>query len=632
MKRILLLLTLLLLWYGPDAAGQDLPTSRRARDHYQKAQQAYQSRQLPMAAEWFEKVIALEPDHYNSHLRLAQIAELQRNTVQTERHFRTLIRLRPADNASGTAYLWLGKRKFQQEAYDSAQYFFEKSMPLLPSSSNMSRLTELYIASCEFARKAKEAPLEVQKKSLGDTVNFLSTQYFPVLTGDSETLLFTGQTSDRDENIYISHKKEGRWEPPTPISTDINSPNNEGTCSISADGRTLVFTACNRSDGYGSCDLYISHKQGDRWSTPTNMGPQINDRSWESQPSLSADGHILYFSSDRRDGLGKKDLWYSQLLEGGQWATPKNLGEKINSPFDEVAPFIHANGRTLFFSSDGYPGMGGFDLFRSTHTDSSWATPVNLGYPINTVGDQVGLFLTSDGRHAFYTDDEANQGRSMLYQFELPASLKKQIIPSRYAKGRVLDKATGKPMAAQITLFDLKAQAKVGEYTSDSQNGQFLAVLNRGSEYAVYVEKRGFLFKSLTFQVQDSSSVINLDLTLEPVEKDKREVLHNIFFKTGSYEIDEKSKVELNRLAEFLKHNPDLRIEVAGYTDNTGTDAANLELSRLRAKTVTEFLIKYGISPERLLTKGYGSAQPVAPNDTDENRQKNRRIEWRILS
>ncbi|PWJ56008.1 WD40 repeat protein [Dyadobacter jejuensis] len=631
MIRLVFCLAIFFLASMSGGSAQELPGNKRARDHYQKAQKALQARQLPLARELFEKVLEQEPTHYDSHLRLAQIAELQRNGVQTERYYRAMVRLQPDNPQSGPALHWLGRNKFQKEAYDSAQYFFEKSKILLPEKSNLLLVTDLYIQSCTFARQALAHPLAIDKVSLGDTVNFLETQYFPVLTGDSETLLFTGQTRERDENIYLSNRINGRWQLPQPISEAINSAQNEGTCSISADGRTLVFTACNRPDGYGSCDLYISHKKGAAWSTPVNLGDIINSRSWESQPSLSADGRTLYFSSDRKEGQGKKDIWYTARDESGSWTAPRNAGSSINTIMDDVAPFIHANGRSLFFSSDGYPGMGGFDLYQSTLTDSLWSQPLNLGYPINTIGDQVGFFLSSDGLQAYYTDDVADPGKSKLYTFALPANLRNKITPTRYVKGKLLNKSTQGPIAADITLFDLSRQTKVGEYHSDTQNGQFLAVLNRDSEYAMHIEKPGFLFKSLTFTVQDSVSVINLEIPLEPVEKDKKEVLNNIFFNSGSVELGQRSRIELRRLTQFLTDNPKLQIEISGHTDNTGNDATNKALSLERAKAVVEYLKQSGIAPQRLFTKGYGSSKPIAANDTEENRQKNRRIEWRIL-
>ncbi|WP_342084288.1 OmpA family protein [Dyadobacter sp. OTU695] len=624
-------------------SAQDVTLSRTARQVYDKAQKAWQERQLSEATELFEKVLQIEPNSYDTHLRLAQIYELQRKTDLTRKHYYKAISLKADAPQSATAFQWIGRDHFNLQRYDSAQFYFEKALALFPPKSSLGRLAEKSVISSRFAQQATKNPLTIEKKSLGDTVNFLGTQYFPVLTADDETLIFTGLTENRDENIYFTRRLKGgsstdrssadRWDIPEEISKSINTTNNEGTCTVSADGRTLVFTACNRPDGHGSCDLYISHKEGKEWSQPLNLGQQVNSREWESQPSLSADGHTLYFASDRKGGVGKRDIWVTRLDDKKQWTAPKNLGTIINTTDDENAPFIHANGRTLFYSSNGLPGMGGFDIFITQKIDTAWALPVNIGYPINTVSDQVGLFIAANGENAYYTDDntEKGSGRSLLYTFRVPETLKKAIIPTRYAKGKVFDKKTGTVLASEIDLFDLKTQTKVGSFSSDSQNGSFLAVLNSGGEYAFFVSRAGYLFKSLSFSVDDTHSFVDLEIPLEAIEKDRAEVLNNIFFKTGEYILDEKSKVELNKLADFLSKNKTIKIEISGHTDDVGSDSENVALSQRRAQSVQYYLQQSGIATDRILAKGYGETKPMAPNDSDENRQKNRRIEWRIL-
>ncbi|GLU53647.1 OmpA family protein [Dyadobacter frigoris] len=630
-----LLLTLLFSgwFFSTNSHAQDVPLSRRGKETFDKAQKAWQARQLNEAMVLFEKVEETDPNNSEIHLRLAQIYELQKKTELTRKHFARFVALRPSDPQSSSAYQWLGSNFFREEKYDSAVVYFEKALALSPPKSGLARLAKKSAASSKFAQTAMRNPMKVHKQSLGDTVNFLNSQFFPVMTADDETLIFTGLTENRDENIYVTHRIPGGWDVPEEISKAINTTNNEGTCSISADGRTLVLTACNRPDSYGGCDLYISHKQGNDWSAPQNVGESINSRNWESQPSLSADGRTLYFASDRRGGQGRSDIWYSVLKEKGQWSDPKNLGPIINTPEDENAPFIHANGRTLFYASNGLTGMGGFDIFLSQKADTTWTTPQNIGYPINTQADQVGLFISSNGKKGYYTDDssEKSKGRSLLYTFDLPDSLQNLVTPTRYAKGKVFDKKTDKPLASSIELYDLKSQEKVAEFSSDTQTGNFLAVLNKGSEYAFYVSKSGYLFKSLTFSVTDSASSVNLDIPLEAIEKDKIEVLNNIFFNTGEFTLDDKSKVELNRMVEFLKNNKQISIEISGHTDDVGSEQTNLELSKKRAQSVLDYLKKSGIEPERLTAKGFGKTKPVVKNDSELNRQKNRRIEWRVL-
>lgn len=612
---------------------QDVPMSKRAKDLYDKGQKAWQTRQLPESTKYFEEAFALAPQNFEINLRLAQSYDLQKNEALTKKHYKNVIQILPDAPQSANAYFWLGKNIFQQTHYDSAQVYFENAKKLFPNTSNAFRQSEKYLTSCIFAIDAVKAPLPVRKVAMGDTINFLNSQFFPVLTADGETLIFTGITEKNDENMYTTNRIAGGWDVPESISAAINTENNEGTCSISADGRTLVFTACNLPDGLGSCDLYISRKNGKDWSTPLNLGEIINTRNWESQPSLSADGRTLYFASDRQNGFGKKDIWVTNRDQKGQWTTPKNLGAQVNTAEDDNAPFIHANGHTLFYASNGLPGMGGYDIYSTQRIDSSWSNPVNIGYPINTISDQVGLFITSDNKTAYYTDDNRGkkQGRALLYTFEVPQSLRDQITPTRYAKGVVLDKITRQPLSATIELYDLQTQSKVGEYASDPSTGTFLAVLNAGSAYAFYVTKAGYLFKSLSFSMNDQSTSVKLDIPLEVIQKDKIEILNNIFFNTAEFALDDKSKVELHKLVLFLAQNKSVKIEISGHTDDVGSDQENLILSKKRATSVQNYLIHSGISPDRITAVGHGKNKPVVINDSDENRQKNRRIEWRIL-
>lgn len=612
---------------------QDVVLSRRARDVYDNAKKAWQERKLDQALVLYQKLVELEPSIPEAHLRLGQLYDWQRQPNPTRYHYQRAVVLLPGSAESVPAYQWLGRDAFQRARYDSSLYYYEKLLPLYPERSNPAQVTRRMIASAQFAQEALKKPLPIQKRSLGDTVNFLGLQFFPVLTADKETLIFTGLTPERDENMYISKRQGGGWSEPQELSRNINSRNNEGTCSISADGRTLVFTACNRTDGYGGCDLYISVKEGNEWRTPRNLGATVNSRHWESQPSLSADGRTLYFASDRPDGVGKSDIWKTERDGEGEWTKPQNLGPSINTPEDDNAPFIHANGRTLFYASSGRIGMGGLDIYLSQRTDTLWSEPVNIGYPINTVADQVGLFITSDGQEAYYTDDRTEGGRrrSHLYTFRVPDTLLTMFRPTRYAKGKVVDKQTQKPLAATIRLYDLRTQRQISEFSSQTATGEYLAVLNQDSDYAFYVEKDGYLFKSLTFTLTDSLTAIQLDIPLEPILKDRVEVLSNIFFPTGSHTLDDKSKVELTKLAGFLEKNPKLRIEIAGHTDDIGSDKDNLELSRLRAQSVVTYLAGAGIKADRLTAIGYGESRPKVPNTSDENRQQNRRIEWRVL-
>ena len=614
------------------ACAQDKSLSRRDRQLYEDAQTAWKERKLDVAQNLYLQLLDKQPDIAEAHLRLGQVYEFQRQPARTRFHYQRAAALAPASAETAAAFQWLGRDTFQRECYDSAQVYLNMALAFYPERSNLALVTRKWLASARFAEKAMQHPLKIKKRSLGDTVNFLQAQFFPVLTADNETLIFTGLTPERDENMYITHRTKDGWDVPEEISKNINTINNEGTCTISADGRTLVFTACNRPDTYGGCDLFYTKKEGKDWLAPQNMGDVVNSNHWESQPSLSADGSVLYFTSDRPGGVGKSDIWQSTRDSSGKWQAPRNLGSAINTPDEENAPFIHANGHTLFYASNGMPGMGGFDLFISQRTDTLWNQPLNLGYPINTVADQVGMYISSDGKTAYYTDDRAEPKgrRAMLYEFEIPDTLQKMFVPTSYIKGKVFDQRTDAPLEASLELYDLGSQKRVATFTSQPGTGEYLAVLNQNSEHALYVVKDGYLFKSLTFTASDSTPALRLDIPLERAEKDRVEVLNNIFFATGAYALDEKSKLELQKLVAFLKNNPKLSIEISGHTDDVGGDKENLELSKQRAQSVANYLAESGIPKNRFSAAGYGETKPKAPNTTEENRRQNRRIEWRI--
>lgn len=474
-------------------------------------------------------------------------------------------------------------------------------------------------------------------KPLSDTVNCFPLQYFPTLTVDQQELIFTrrrGFNNDDDEDMVISRKNAaGRWLQPQSISNNINTTENEGTCTISADGRRLIFTSCQ--NGYsGNCDLYESIKTGEQWSKPVNLGPNVNSADWESHPTLSADGRTLYFVSDRKGGFGRNDIWYSTLVANGNWSKARNLGDRVNTQYDERSPFIHVNGRTLYFATNGLVGFGGYDIFYTEKTDNVWSAPINMGSPINDHEDQYSLFITADGQKGYYSHEENlpnGHENSVIVEIQIPEN---QIIKykSNYVKGIVTDSKTKENLKAQIELFDIIKNEIVSFVESDSISGQYLMVLTQGSEYALYVNKTGYLFKSLNFNYSegDHFDPVVIDIPLDRAVKGGGSVLKNIFFDVDKYELKEKSTTELQKIVRFLTENPQINIEIGGHTDNTGNADHNQQLSEKRAQAVYNYIISKGIGHKRLSVRGFGSLKPVAANETESGRQLNRRIEFII--
>jgi outer membrane protein OmpA-like peptidoglycan-associated protein len=528
--------------------------------------------------------------------------------------------------------IYLGQGEFEKAVAE-----FETARQLLDEGFKKSIDYNQIKGQIEFVSKNIENKLFIYKEKLPDPINSYTLQYFPVLTADSKKLLFTkrdGIENHQTEDIFVSfYDEETGWSKPAGISDRINTFYNEGTCTISADGNILIYTSCDAPDSFGSCDLYVAYKVNGQWQKSQNMGKNVNSRSWDSQPSLSADGRILFFSSNRRGGYGGNDIWYSLRMPDGSWAEAKNLGSVINTEKDEVSPFIYFNNEILFFASNGHQGFGGMDLFVSRVEKGEFTKPENLGYPINDHKDQFSLFITAQRDYAYYTESNYNQGkveRSFLYRFKFPEeiALGEKLVVSQ---GKVLNGKTGQPIDAKLSLVSLSNDSTMYQFRSDGKTGEFMMIYPDRSFSGLYVEKKGYLPKIYNVERDNLKNQENLEISLTPIASGEEFVFENIFFDFDKDELKPESKSSLLRLLEFLKENPSVRIQITGHTDNVGTQTYNQSLSQRRAESVKNFLLSKGIPETRLKAEGRGDAEPIRPNDTPENRALNRRITISIL-
>ncbi len=493
------------------------------------------------------------------------------------------------------------------------------------------------IANADFAGVAIKNPVPFNPTNLGDNINTnMMDEYSPSISLDNSILIYNRNVASgntHQEDFYIAYQKDGVWSKSIDAGTPLNTPNNEGAQKLSADGNTLFFTICNAKGGYGSCDLYTAQRNGDAWTNIRNIGFPVSVPTWESQPSISADGKDLYFASNRPGTLGVRDLFVSHKGPDGKWGIPENLGENINTTYDEGYPFIHPDNKTLYFCSDGWPGMGGIDIFVSKRDEKgNWSKPVNLGYPINTKGDNTGLIVSADGRTAYYASTPDGRKDLDLYKFDMPEEVRPA--PVTYVKGVVKSKTDGKPVQAKIELIDLTTSNIIATLSSDA-NGLFFHSLPTGYNYAFNVSRQGYLFYSENFELLKESDATNpfvLNISLEPVTTGSAVVLRNVFFDVNASALKPESKTELDKLVQFLKNNATAKIEIGGHTDNTGTASANQQLSEARAKSVYDAIVQAGIDASRLTYRGYGASKPVADNDTEQGRSQNRRTEVRITS
>ena len=408
-----------------------------------------------------------------------------------------------------------------------------------------------------FRSWALEHPVSFSPENLSLNINSDNDEYVNMLSFDGTQLLFTRKmpvgNGYQKEFLFVSYCDEGQWsEPQQLVFSDFPEDLDPGAAFISSDGHKLYLTGCSWGRD-GGCDLYVSELENGVWSAPRKIKGNVNTGSWESQPCVSSDGRELFFVSRRN---GNADIYCCRRNGDGSWSDPLNLGAPINTKGTEMAPFLHPDGRTLYFSSDKHIGMGGFDLFVSRRgEDGQWQEPVNLGFPINTNGDEINFFVAPDGKTAFISSQrDGGAGGYDIYTFELPEEIR-----------------------------------------SDSAN--YLSTVD----------------------------------VVELAPGDAL-VLQNIQFEYNSAALTDDSQAGIMMLTDFLKRNPELRVELAGHTDNIGNDKYNLQLSADRANVVREALIANGISAERLTAKGYGATKPLAPNDSDEHRALNRRTEMIILN
>lgn len=614
-------------------------SNKKAVGLYEKGMQCMYRSDLPSAENHFKQAANADPNFAEPNIMLGEMYEDKHLDSIACIYYNAAVKANPTFYTM--AWFRIGELELRQQHYDAAVEAYKQFLALDKKNTNKHAEVEKKMKTVAFRQKAYANPVPFNPQNMGAAVNSTNDEYLPALTADGQTLVFTrrfprtGRTtanSPMEEDFYVSVKKNGVWTKAVRMSEPVNTYDNEGAQCISQDGRMMIFTGCNRKDGAGRCDLYICHREGDQWSKPENLGMPINTSAWEAQPTFSVDGKTLYFVSNRKGGLGGMDIWTSELVDG-EWSEPKNLGAPVNTPGDEKTPFIHFDDHSLYFASDGHVGMGGLDLFMSKlQDDGSWSEPVNVGYPINTEGDESNMIVSADGRTAIYSSDQlGGYGKEDLYMFELPEAVRPQA--TTYIKGIVYDKKTQKRLSADFTIVDLTTKSEVVSASSDPVDGSFLLTMPGLHQYALSVTKEGYLFYSKNFEMTAASidDPFMLDIPLEPIEVGSSITLRNVFFETAKWDLKEESTVELDKLVMLMGENPKMRVLLEGHTDDVGSDAANQKLSENRAKAVYDYLVKNGVEAARLQYKGYGESKPIADNTTEEGRAQNRRTVFTVV-
>lgn len=586
----------------------------------------------------YKKLLKKSPNFIEGHLRLGTIYYNQKNYIESEKIIANAIATDPSYHPEMyyTYALVLKERKNYAKAADMLSIYVVDS---LAHPEKIKHATKL-ISNWKFLTAAMNNPKPFVPMNPGRGINTEMNEYSPVISLDNTHMIFTRNVKLHNEfigqeDMFHAVKEDEIWTTALPIK-ELNTSGNEGAFAIAGNNTILVYTACDRKEGFGSCDLYYSTFNGKKWSTPINMGHTVNSATWDSQPTLSADGRRLIFSSKRVGGFGGSDLWGTHRLSNNAWAIPYNLGPQINTSEDEETPFLHANGKTLYFRSKGHQGMGGFDIFMSEFIDTTslWTTPVNLGYPINTEGDEGSLSISFDGETGWYATDaytkDSKNGRNLdIMYFEMPIDIRP--VPVVLLYGKIKDAKSGEPISAKINVANIKTNHVEYAFMADHL-GRFIIPITLDKYFRFNIEHEEYLFLSEQVYIpkidKDTTYFIELLMTKSESLKDSFSfVLKNVLFESGSSELLATSYSEINMMVEYLLENLNFKLHIIGHTDNIGSASDNLKLSQNRAKAVYDALMKRGIEANRLSYEGKGESTPIAPNDTTEGRSKNRRTE-----
>ena len=623
---------------------QSLSTkSKKAEKAFNKAKSYYYENDYQKAEKSLQKALKIDMNFIEAYLLLGDLLADKNDKNRAIKAYKSVIKI--DSMYSSIIYYILAGFEFSSEKYIDSRKHFSDFLLFNDIDSIQEKFAHDYIQLCDFIIEAMANPVPFEPVNLGDSINSAFDEYINAITVDEQIMLFTvkeivgGETNGKEqkfeEEFYISEKQDGIWTKAVKMGYPINSSGNQGAICLSPDGNKIFFTACNRFDGYGSCDIYFSEKNNGIWSEPKNLGQTVNSSAWDSQPSISSDGKTLYFSSTRKGGFGSSDIWKTMLSPSGNWRKPINLGNLINTKKTEMAPFIHADNLSLFFSSKGHRGIGGSDLFLSKFDNKNhkWSQPKNLGFPINTTADEINIFVDASGQKAYLSSDKAyGMGKQDIYSFDLYEDIK----PSKvtYLKGKVYDSISKKALSADFELIDLENNEIYFNSVSDNFDGSFLICLPPNINYALNVSKERYLFYSENFSLKNENSNTKpflINIALQAIKQGNSTILKNVFFDTDKFELKPESEAELQKLVSFLNKNPNIKIEIGGHTDNKGSEEYNLKLSENRAKAVYEFLINNGIKRSSLSYKAYGFSDPIDNNETPEGRAKNRRTEFKIL-
>ncbi len=631
---------------------------KKAIKTFKTAMDMFSDRRFTESIPLFKEVIALEPTTAEPYYFLGYINfRIMDNIKAAETYLKKAIEICPDTDLN--AYYFLGDIAAGREDWATTIKYLSKftaDPALIDNDGDLTRANGLLDwAKIQYNLSNNPVPFDPQfLKGICSPLN----EYLPCIAPDGEFAFYTrlvemparkdalvAQKSYR-EALYFSKGANGLFDDGQEMPYPFNETENIGNVSITLDNKTLYVAVGKMTSGnYLDVDICTSSRDADGYWSDLEPVPGINNpTTWETMPSISSDGNTLYFVSDRPGGFGYGDIWMSSRNPDGSWGVPQNLGPAVNSGGEEKTPFIHSDNQTLYYSSGdaksvdgaviglGHAGLGGLDIFFTRRKeDGRWTRPVNIGYPINTVNDESGFFVSTNGRTGYFTSNKLKgPGGYDVYGFDLYKDARPEEV--LLIKGNVKQEDNQQPVSARIELKNV-ATKKITEIPVDSTTGQYVAALVFKNDYILTVKKEEFAYESKYIAKKDSTieEKVKIDFEVKPIEVGKSYRLNDIFFATNSWELNNESRSVLDGFIVFLNENPAIRVSIQGHTDDIGQAEDNLLLSDNRARAVQDYLVANGVSSDRLSFKGFGESKPVMSNETESGRARNRRTEFVII-
>lgn len=590
--------------------------------------------------ELLEKAVEVEPDFYEALFQLG-IRSFRAGNYDKSRDFLNQVITICPDYSAYTYYM-LGWMAYYEEDYITAEKEFDKFFTYDYIGDKEYMEVKEVLPSVKALAKLYANPVVFDPKPVGG-VSSNKDEYLGSLTPDNRYFYYIrkvdvdpnsknridGAPIEPREIFMMSKNLDGNYDSGSPLTDPFNKSYNNGAATITADNKEMYFVICDQGT-VESCDIWVSRMENGAWGELKRMDGNINSGYWDSQPSVSYDGSVLIFASNRPGGFGKSDLYISTRRPDGGWTPAQNMGDSINTPESEISPFLHSDSQTLYFSSQGHPGMGDYDIFYTRKTGSgAWEHPMNLGYPINNKESDVSFFVSLDGKTGFYASSKLDgPGGYDIYSFTMPDQAKPAEV--YYVEGTVV-KEEGADAVTSLEIKNLNT-TEVTKIQVDSTDGKYVAIVAAKDEYILSIKQEDVAFESTLINEETASAgkPVEKKLDAEKIEVGGAYRLNDVNFGTNSYELSEAAKTILTEFGEFLKLNPKLKVAIHGHTDNVGNANDNLLLSQNRAKAVYEFLVSLGLSESKLSYKGFGSAKPLVANTSESGRAQNRRTEFVI--